>query len=136
MTEDSFENVPESIVKNKMVQQTINGISHFLILWIIMNNGPIHGYELMNILNELFAQLIGIGSIRKSSPSRVYPMLNKMEDTNLILGSWKVQDNKRVKFYEITKDGEMLLYYLRDNFLKIKETPQGKSFFIDFLNNE
>ena len=125
--------VPEEIMKNKIVQQTVNGISRFLILWIIMDKGPIHGYEIMNMLNGFFRQLIEIGSIRKSSPSRVYPMLNNMEESKLILGTWKVQDNKKIKYYQITEDGENLVYYIRDSFLKTKELSSGMSDFIDFV---
>lgn len=130
------QNTPEFIKKNKMVQQTVNGISRFLILWVIMNNGPIHGYELMSLLNNFFDELIGAGSIRKSSPSRVYPILNKMEESGLVVGTWHQHDNKNVKYYEITENGKCLLFYIRDNYQKIRKTSQGTLFFDDFLNVE
>lgn len=133
---EEINDIPEFIRKNKMVQQTVNGISRFLILWVIMNNGPIHGYELMGLLNNFFSELIDAGSIRKSSPSRVYPMLNKMEESKLILGTWHQNDNKKVKYYEITEEGENLLYYIRDKYLLIKKSSQGALFFNDFLNIE
>ena len=65
---------PEFIKKDKIVQHTVNGISRFLILWIIMEKGPIHGYGLMAELNTFFGNLINVGSLRKSSPSRIYPI--------------------------------------------------------------
>ena len=133
---DSINDAPEFIVKNRMVQQTVNGISRFLILWVIMDNGPIHGYEIMSLLNEFFQDLIKRKSIRKSSPSRVYPMLKKMEDSNLITGTWHYHDNKKVKYYEITDNGKKLLFFIRDNYLNIKKSSNGSKFFDDFLNDE
>lgn len=122
------------VKKNKMVQHTVNGISRFLILWIIMENGPIHGYGLLKDLNEFFENLIDVGSIRKSSPSRVYPMLKDMEKNGLIKGVTKIQDNKNVTFYEITDAGIFLVHYIRDSYQVIKNTSQGE-LFTQFLND-
>lgn len=133
---DKNKDVPKYIIKDRMVQQTVNGISRFLILWVIMENGPIHGYEIMSLLNDFFRDLIENGSIRKSSPSRVYPMLGKMEKSNLIRGTWHHHDNKKVKYYEITDDGKSLLFYIRDNYLAISKTQNGNKFFNDFLSDE
>lgn len=133
---DENKDVPKYIIKDRMVQQTVNGISRFLILWVIMENGPIHGYEIMSLLNDFFGDLIKNGSIRKSSPSRVYPMLGKMEKSNLIVGTWHHHDNKKVKYYEITDDGKSLLFYIRDNYLAISKTQNGNKFFNDFLSDE
>jgi DNA-binding PadR family transcriptional regulator len=121
------------IKKDKIVQQTVNGISRFLILWIIMEYGPIHGYGLLKELNEFFDNLIGMGSLRKSSPSRVYPMLRNMEKNGLIKGETVIQDNKSVTFYEITEAGKFLVHYIRDSCQIIRDSPQG-SLFIEFLN--
>ena len=38
------------IKKDKIVQHTVNGISRFLILWIIKSSGSIHGYGVMKFL--------------------------------------------------------------------------------------
>lgn len=74
MSSDNQNLDSDFIKKNKIVQHTVNGISRFLILWIIMENGPIHGYGLLlKQLNKFFENLIDVGSLRKSSPSRVYP---------------------------------------------------------------
>ena len=67
------------IKKDKIVQHTVNGISRFLMLWIIMENGPIHGYGLIKQLDTFFVNLIDVGSLKKSSPSKIYPILKDME---------------------------------------------------------
>lgn len=123
------------IKKDKIVQYTVNGISRFLILWIIMENGPIHGYRIIKQLDSFFENLIDVGSLRKSSPSKVYPILKDMQNNGLIKGEVKIQDNKKVIFYEITDEGEFLLHYIRDSYQIIKNTSQG-SRFSDFLDNE
>ena len=123
------------IKKDKIVQHTVNGISRFLMLWIIMENGPIHGYRLMKQLDTFFENLIDVGSLRKSSPSKVYPILRDMENNGLIKGEIKIKDNKKVIYYEITDEGEFLVHYIRDNYQVIKGTSQG-SLFSDFLNNK
>ena len=98
--------------KDKIVQYTVNGISRFLMLWIIMENGPIHGYRLMKQLDKFFENLIDVGSLRKSSASRVYPILKDMADA-----------------------GRFLVCYIRDSYQTIRKTEQG-SLFADFINDE
>ena len=123
------------IKKDKIVQHTVNGISRFLMLWIIMENGPIHGYRVMKELDIFFENLIDRGSLKKSAPSKIYPILKDMENHGLIKGELKIKDNKNVKFYEITDAGEYMVYYIRDSYQIIRNTSQG-TLFIDFLKNE
>ncbi len=135
MSSDNQNLDSDFIKKDKIVQHTVNGISRFLILWVIMENGPIHGYGLLKLLNKFFENLIDVGSLRKSSPSRVYPILKDMEKNNLINGEEVVQDNKKVIYYEITDAGIFLVHYIRDSYQIIKKTGQG-SHFVEFLNSE
>lgn len=123
------------IKKDKIVQHTVNGISRFLMLWIIMENGPIHGYRIMKELDTFFENLIDRGSLKKSAPSKIYPILKDMENNGLIKGELKVRDNKEVKFYEITDAGEYLVYYIRDSYQVIQNTSQG-ALFTEFLMSE
>ena len=60
------------IKKDKIIQYTVNGISRFLMLWIIMENGPIHGYRIIKLLNTFFENLIDVGSLRKIIPQVRY----------------------------------------------------------------
>ncbi len=135
MSSDNQNLDSDFIKKDKILQHTVNGISRFLILWVIMENGPIHGYGLLKLLNKFFENLIDVGSLRKSSPSRVYPILKDMEKNNLIRGEEVVQDNKKVIYYEITDAGRFLVHYIRDSYQVIRKTGQG-SLFVEFLNSE
>ena len=81
------------VKKDKIVQHTVNGISRFLMLWIIMENGPIHGYRLMKDLDKFFENLIDVGSLKKSSASKIDPILKDMENNGLIKGELEGKDN-------------------------------------------
>lgn len=127
---------PEFVKKDKIVQHTVNGISRFLILWIIKNSGPIHGYSIMKELDTFFESLIESGTLKKSIPSKIYPILKNMEENELIHCDIKIQDNKQVKFYTITDKGEFLLEYIKNSYINIRKSNHGSQFFNDFLNVE
>lgn len=116
----------------KMIQYAVNGFSRVLILWIIKYNKSIHGYAIMKELDKFFTTLIDEGIIKKSSSSKVYPILKSMEDTEIIEGIWKTQENKKVKYYSITDKGLLLLNEIRKKHLSISKYPQWNLFFNDF----
>jgi DNA-binding PadR family transcriptional regulator len=89
-------------------KQFITGLSRLLILWII-NKNRIHGYGIMKCLDNFFEEFIENGILSKSSPSKIYPILHKMEEKEIIFGEWDLNNNKKVKFYTITPKGKLLL---------------------------
>ena len=100
-----------------------------------MEKGPIHGYGLMAELNTFFGNLIDVGSLRKSSPSRIYPILKDMEKNGLIAGEEHIKDNKKIRYFEITESGEYLVHYIRDSYQVVINTSLGKSFG-EFINDK
>ena len=40
-----------------------------------------------------------------------------MESNGLILGEWQTVNNKRVKYYSITEDGEIVLNHIKSNMI-------------------
>ena len=72
----------------------------------------------------------------KSSSSKVYPILRKMEDNGLILGEWKTVNNKRLKFYSITEDGEIVLNHIRNNMEHVLENPNWLDFIEDMTGKK
>ena len=77
-------NYSDVINNNSIIKHYVMGMSRFLILWIINYKGPIHGYAILKELDVFFSTLIEEGSLKKSNPSNIYPILNKMEEWNLI----------------------------------------------------
>lgn len=118
----------------KLVKHFSNGITHNLILWIISKE-PIHGYGIMKKLDDFF-DFENDNCDLKSSSSKVYPILRKMEDKSLIVGEWKVVNNKRVKFYSITDDGKIVLNHIKNNMLRVLENPSWLLFIEDMTGRK
>jgi DNA-binding PadR family transcriptional regulator len=121
------------IKQNNFFKHTVNGLYRFLVLWIIKYNGSIHGYSIMKELDNFFETLIAEGALKKSNPSKVYPILRKMEEKELIIGTWEVQDNKNVKYYQITEKGDFLVKYFFKTFLLHEKNPHWNMLFDDLL---
>lgn len=118
----------------KLVKHFSNGITHNLILWIISKE-LIHGYGIMKKLDDFF-DFENDNCDLKSSSSKVYPILRKMEDKSLIVGEWKVVNNKRVKFYSITNDGKIVLNHIKNNMLRVLENPSWLLFIEDMTGRK
>ena len=118
----------------KLVKFFSNGVTHNLILWIISKE-PIHGYGIMKKLDEFF-EFTSDNCELKSSSSKVYPILRKMEDNGLIIGEWKTVNNKRLKFYSITDDGEIVLNHIRNNIGHVLENPNWLDFIEDMTGKK
>ena len=64
-----------------------------------------------------------------------------MENEGLIFGEWKVnENNKRVKYYSITEDGQQFLNEMQSHINVIFNNPTWVNFFKDMtgmeINNE
>ena len=124
-------NYIEVIHNNLIIKHYAKGMARFLILWIIKYNGPIHGYAILKDLDKFFSILIDEGSLKKSNPSNIYPILNKMEDLGLITSEFKIKNNKQLKYFKITDDGVHVLDYLWSRFDIIHNNSQWKLLFED-----
>jgi DNA-binding PadR family transcriptional regulator len=108
-------------------------------LWIISKEN-IHGYGIMKKLEEFFSFEDSKCGMKINS-SKIYPILSKMENEGLIFGEWKVnENNKRVKYYSITEDGQQFLNEMRSHINVIFNNPSWVNFFKDMtgmeINNE
>ena len=122
-------NYVEVITHNSIIKHYVKGMSRFLILWIIKYRGPIHGYAILKELDAFFSILIEEGSLKKSNPSNIYPILNKMEESQFINSEFKIKNNKKIKYFEITDEGVHVLNYMYSRFDLIHNNSQWKSLF-------
>ena len=122
-------NYVEVISNNSIIKHYVNGMSRFLILWIIKYKGPIHGYAILKELDAFFSILIEEGSLKKSNPSNIYPILNRLEELDLISSQLKVKNNKRLKYFSITDNGTYVLNYLYSRFDIIHNNSQWRLLF-------
>lgn len=130
---DSVSNIQKNyvdvITNNSIIKHYVNGMSRFLILWIIEYKGPIHGYAILKELDKFFSILIEEESLKKSNPSNIYPILNKMEELKFIVSECKINNNKKLKYFEITDDGSHVLNYMWSRFDIIHNNSQWSQLF-------
>lgn len=129
------QNYSSFIKNNKILKSTVNGLYRFLVLWIIKYNGNIHGYGIMKELDKFFENLIKEGALKKSNPSKIYPILKQMEEFDLIYGEIEYQDDKKITYYQITEKGEFFIKYIFERFMLYENNPQWKLIYFD-LNSE
>ncbi|WP_292609650.1 MULTISPECIES: PadR family transcriptional regulator [unclassified Methanobrevibacter] len=134
MTDEKFNESHKKVFKNFS-----NGIIHNLILWIISKES-IHGYGIMKKLEEFFNFNDSKCDINVNS-SKIYPILSKMEKSGFIVGEWNInENNKRVKYYSITEDGQDFLNDIQIHMNNVLANPSWIAFFSDMtgleINNE
>lgn len=118
----------------KLIKHFSNGITHILILWIISKES-IHGYGIMKKLDEFF-DFFDDNCELKSTSSKIYPILRKMEKTGLIFGEWQTVNNKRVKYYSITSEGEVVLEHIKGNMNNVFENATWLDFIEDMTGKK
>ena len=60
-----------------------------------------------------------------------------MEKNGFIVGEWKINDNnKRVKFYSITEEGETFLKTIQHHMNNVLDNPSWLEFFKDMTGRE
>ena len=106
----------------------MRGFGNTMILWLISRERQ-HGYEIMTKLHESAP----INNEKMPSASKIYPALHDLEKHGLIKGSWEHQGKRKVKYYEITEEGENTLSRFRNLAKHAKENHS--SLWVEFLND-
>ncbi len=77
------------------------GTLDLLVLKTLQTMGPQHGYGVARRIEQMAR---GVLSLNQGT---IYPALLRLEQQGLIKSSWGASDNnRRARFYEITKRGE------------------------------
>lgn len=111
--EDKNKNSCEYIVKNlpkhdkKMIGGFMRGFGKVMILWLISKKRQ-HGYEIMTHIHESAPY-----NRKMPSASMIYPVLHDLEKKGMISGTWEHQGKRKIKYYEITTEGEKSLDRIR-----------------------
>jgi PadR family transcriptional regulator PadR len=74
-----------------------------LIILQILENHPMHGYEILITIQKSFGVYCGA--------STIYPLLNKMEKKKYVTYKWDVSTDRPKKVYTLTSEGKALLNY-------------------------
>ncbi len=81
----------------------IQGTLDLLILKILALE-PLHGWAIGERLRQMSKDILQVG------PGSLYPALHKLEQAGWVEAEWSMNDeNRRVKFYSITKEGRKRL---------------------------
>ncbi len=82
--------------------QARKGIVELFVLELLRSRGRMHGYGIVQALDELGDLVAGV--------STVYPVLKRLESDGLVTASWETgaPGNPR-KYYELTSDGAAFL---------------------------
>lgn len=92
-----------SIYEKKLMKGLMRGFANSMILWLISQKRQ-HGYEIMTKLHESTPY-----ENKMPSASKIYPVLHDLEEHGLITGSWEHQGKRKLKYYEITDEGQETL---------------------------
>lgn len=103
--ESDFKSMPRH--ERKMIRGFMRGFGKIIILWLISKDRQ-HGYEIMTHLHEASPL-----NNKMPSTSMIYPVLHKLEKKGLIKGTWEHHGKRKVKYYEITPEGEKSLNRIR-----------------------
>ena len=104
--------------ENKVLIKNIsNGIMRSLIVWNLSKKS-LHGSNLMKKIDEFFKPQIEAGLIKNVSHSKVYPILNQMEEEGLLKSHEGMHNNHQVKFYNLTSKGSRVFETVKHDFQK------------------
>ena len=136
MNEKKLEPIMEEMLEeNKNISKhVIIGLTRFIIIWRI-SKGKIHGYGLMKCIDEFFEEEIELGIVNKANPSRIYPILKKLENAELIVGDWELQNNKNIKVYSITQKGELFIKTMKEKINILTKKPNWEELINDIKDS-
>lgn len=71
-----------------------------MLILRVLQNGPLHGYAIAQRIHELS------GEVLEAEEGSLYPALQRMLLEGWVTGEWGISETKRrVRFYNLTKDG-------------------------------
>ena len=91
-----------SIVHKNIQTKLTKGLLDLIILQLL-DNHPMHGYELIVTIRKFYGVSFGA--------STIYPTLNTMEKKSFIKCHWNMNGERPKKVYSLTGEGKSLLEY-------------------------
>ena len=98
-----------AVRKGDLLQGTLD-----LLVLKVLGAGPNHGYGIATRLHQLSDDVLRV------EEGSLYPALYRMEEQGLIEAEWcATENNRKAKFYSITKAGRAQLKAETDNWARI-----------------
>ena len=98
-----------------LIKTFMRGFGKTIILGMIKKR-RLHGYEIMTTINKFYLSHNISKKMKPLGPSTVYPVLHDLEKRGLIKGTWEHQGKRKLKYYEITPEGEATIIRIREIF--------------------
>jgi len=70
-----------------------------LLILHLLSKGPDHGYGLMERNDRM------TGSVMPVNPNTMYPLLRRLEERGVVIGTWEPPDRRSRRIYRITRAG-------------------------------
>lgn len=131
MTFDVVKQESTVIYENKFMDQLFKGVRTVFLLWLISQK-RIHGYKIISQINEMLL----FNGAKIVHGSTIYPLLHSLEEEGLIKSTNEYNGKKKIKVYEITENGILLLNSIKKS---IKDKPDDalmKMYFNDMFFND
>src|SRR5215471_15721682 len=113
--------LPQTVKGTKQPKMTkprtdlMQGTLELLILKTLSRE-PMHGYGIAQRIHETVDDLLRI------EDGSLYPALYRMEERGLINSEWGTsENNRRAKFYQLTKAGRRQLESEQDNWVRVSK---------------
>ena len=88
-----------------------------LIILQLLNEQPMHGYEIITTIRKSFGVYFGA--------STIYPLLNTMEKKKYVKSEWNMDSERPRKVYRLTINGKTTLNFTVDSLSIICKTIGG-----------
>jgi transcriptional regulator len=93
----------------------LQGTLDFLLLRILALE-PLHGWAIGQRLRQVSGDVLNV------SDGSLYPALHKLEHQGLVRAEWRLsENNRRAKFYALTRPGRLRLEKEGDNWRRLSE---------------
>jgi PadR family transcriptional regulator PadR len=78
-----------------------------LIVLQLLNNQPMHGYQIITKIRKSFGVYFG--------PSTIYPLLGSLEKKGHVSSGWNMDAERPRKVYKLTSEGQSLLNFTEES---------------------
>jgi DNA-binding PadR family transcriptional regulator len=85
-----------------MIGEALKGHLDLLLL-VVLEKGPAHGYAVIESLRERSGGLFDLPE------GTIYPALHRLEDQGLLRSRWQEDSARRKRIYQLTPKGEQAL---------------------------
>jgi len=102
-------NNPQKDIQTKLTKGLLD-----LIILELLEDQPMHGYEIITTIRKNFGIYFG--------PSTIYPLLITMEKKNYVKCEWNMKSDRPKKVYSLTNTGKETLDYTANSLKLICKT--------------